>query len=191
MITTADAQLAARLRRLRQHGMSLSDLDRHRNVAAGYQREQYLEIGWNARMTDIQAAVGLVQLGRLPGIVTRRRELASAYGRAFSDHAIIATPLEPADRQSNYQSYVVQLRGHTGAQRDRIVNRLLEEQIATRPGLMAAHLQPPYAKTVTAALPMTDRFGDESLMLPLYHELGADGVERVARALDLACREAG
>src|SRR5208283_3592743 len=77
MLTCASAENAARARRLREHGMSVSASDRHRSGTAVI--ESYLETGYNYRMTDIQAAVGLVQLGRLEQLLTRRRALAGRY----------------------------------------------------------------------------------------------------------------
>ena len=82
MVTTDDAQWAQRLRRLREHGMNVSAAQRH--ASSKPIAESYLEVGYNYRMTDIQAAVGLVQLGKLDAIVARRRELAARYGRFCS-----------------------------------------------------------------------------------------------------------
>src|SRR5690606_19134021 len=83
MVTTDNADWAARLRRLREHGMSVSAAERHASDKPVI--ESYLETGWNFRMTDIQAAVGLVQLGRLDGLVAQRRELAERYHRLLAD----------------------------------------------------------------------------------------------------------
>ncbi len=77
MLVTADADQAARARRLREHGMNVSAAERHRTGSPVL--EQYLEVGFNYRMTDVQAAIGLVQLGRLDEIVDRRRELGERY----------------------------------------------------------------------------------------------------------------
>src|SRR4051812_41724990 len=83
MITTCREDWASRARRLREHAMSVSAADRHGSVLAP--AESYLEVGYNFRMTDLQAAVGLVQLGRLPEIVRRRREIAAAYTKQIED----------------------------------------------------------------------------------------------------------
>ena len=77
MLTTANTEWAGRARRLREHAMSISAKDRQASVLAP--AEEYLEVGFNYRMTDLQAAVGIVQLGKLPAIVARRREIAAAY----------------------------------------------------------------------------------------------------------------
>ena len=77
MLTTSDEDVAARARRLREHGMNISAAERHQSRQPVI--ESYLEVGFNYRMTDIQAAVGLVQLGKLDAMVRRRRELAARY----------------------------------------------------------------------------------------------------------------
>ena len=82
MITTSDGSIAARLRRLREHGMDISAADRHRSRQPVI--EHYTEVGFNFRMTDIQAAIGLVQLRKLPQMVARRRVLA----RRYQEHAV-------------------------------------------------------------------------------------------------------
>jgi perosamine synthetase len=180
MITTDDAALAARLRQLRHHGMTVTDLDRHQ-AAGRYLRESYVAVGWNYRMTDVQAAVGLVQLGRLAAFVERRRALAARYSAAFAGSAV-EVPFEPDDRRSNFQSYMVRLRGIGGAARDRLIDDLLARGVTTRPGIMAAHREPPYAGRA-AALPVTERVTDETLLLPLYHELDERDLDRVAATL--------
>ena len=83
MITTSHEDWADRARRLREHAMSVSAADRHSKVLAP--PESYLEVGYNYRMTDLQAAIGLVQLSKLPEIVQRRRELAEAYTKQIDD----------------------------------------------------------------------------------------------------------
>lgn len=186
MITTDDAALAERLRRLRHHGMTVTDLDRHR-AQGRYLRESYVEVGWNYRMTDMQAAVGLVQLGRLPGFLERRRQIAGRYATALASLPRVTPPHEPADRQSNFQSYMVRLDGIGRGGRDALVDALLARGVTTRPGIMAAHREPPYQERAWS-LPITERITDETLLLPCYHQLADDDVDRVVDALAHALR---
>jgi perosamine synthetase len=174
MITTADGELAARLRRLRHHGMSVSDLERHR--ARGYVQETYLEVGYNYRMSDLQAAVGVVQLGRLDAMLARRRAQAERYRRAF-DGSPVEPPQAAGDREPNFQSYVVRVRGG----RDRFVEAMIAAGVSARPGVMAAHRAPPYA-ALGVSLPITEALADECVVLPLYHELGDADQDRVIEA---------
>ena len=102
MITTSRADWAERARRLREHAMSVSAADRHASVLAP--PEQYLEVGYNFRMTDLQAAVGLVQLDRLDGVVQRRREIAAGYAKAVDRAAGLRLVADPAWGTTNFQS---------------------------------------------------------------------------------------
>jgi perosamine synthetase len=182
MITTASAELAARLRQLRHHGMSVSDLERHRTQDR-YLHERYGQIGYNFRMSDLQAAVGIVQLQRLPALLERRRVLADRYGRALTGVAGIEPPQVPSDRVANFQSYVVRLRGRHRAERDRVLDALLREGISTRPGVMAAHREPAYARASQVVLPVTEQISDQTLILPLHHELEEQDQDLVIRRL--------
>jgi dTDP-4-amino-4,6-dideoxygalactose transaminase len=101
MVTVRDAEVAARLRRLREHGMNVSAAERHASRQPIL--EQYTEVGFNYRMTDVQAAVGLVQLRKLDAVVARRRELAARYRALLSDLPGLRTTADPAYGTSNFQ----------------------------------------------------------------------------------------
>lgn len=175
MLTTDDAAVADRARTLREHAMSVSAADRHASVLAP--AEEYGEIGLNYRMTDLQAAVGLVQLGRLPGFVARRRELAARYTAAFAGVPGIRPVADPAWGTSNFQSYWIEL--DTG--RDAVLTSLAENEVSARRGIMAAHLQPAYRDRDTgrASLAVTERLSANSLILPLFHAMTAAEQDRV------------
>ncbi|MQY03474.1 DegT/DnrJ/EryC1/StrS family aminotransferase [Actinomadura macrotermitis] len=165
MLTTAREDWAVRARRLREHGMSVSAADRH--AAGKVIIEEYLETGYNYRMTDLQAAIGLVQLGRLPGVVARRRELAARYQELLPG---FRTARDPGYGETNYQSFWIVLPDGFPVGRDELLQRLFDAGVSARRGIMAAHREPAYAGTV-ADLPVTDWFTDRSLILPLFHEL--------------------
>ncbi|HEY1573237.1 MAG TPA: DegT/DnrJ/EryC1/StrS family aminotransferase [Pseudonocardiaceae bacterium] len=167
MVTTDDPRLAARLRRLREHGMSVSAADRH---AAGKPVvEQYLETGFNYRMTDLQAAVGIVQLGRLPGMVARRRELAARYHELLAGVRGVRAVHDPAHGTTNYQAFWVELPDQVG-QSD-VLAALAASGVSARRGIMAAHLEPAYADAAHVPLPVTERLTRRTVILPLHHEL--------------------
>lgn len=180
MVVTSDASLAERLVLLRQHGMSVSAADRH--AAGGAVIEQYLEVGFNYRMTDIQAAVGLVQLGRLDEVIARRRHLAGRYAAGLSDVAGILLPADPPWGTTNHQSYWVTLPEQVADRRNDVMQVLAEQGISTRRGIMASHLEPAYEGHPHAALPVTERLTNGSLILPLYHELSEADQDRVIDA---------
>jgi perosamine synthetase len=170
MITTSDAKLAERLRRLRQHSMSLSDVVRHNSKQVS--SETYDEVGFNFRMTDMQAAIGLIQLGRLSDFLKRRRLLAARYTHALKQLSWLQTPVAPANCLHNYQSYMVRLVGDFAAQRDLIMQELLERKISTRRAIMAIHRELPYrSERWKDSLAQTNLATDTGLILPLFHQM--------------------
>jgi len=181
MITTSDPELAQRLRRLRQHGMSMPDTARH--GARELVVERYLEVGYNYRLSDLQAAVGIAQLARLDGLVARRRALAARYDAALAGHPWLRPPFVPAGAAPNYQSYAVTLVAGAPVERDAILRHLLAAGIAAKPGIMTAHREPPYAGEGWR-LPRTEQAADRSFLLPLYPDLPEADQDRGLAALD-------
>ncbi|MGW1911458.1 DegT/DnrJ/EryC1/StrS family aminotransferase [Streptomyces sp. NPDC002076] len=181
MITTDDAEWAARLRRLREHGMNASAAERHASNKPVL--ESYLEVGYNYRMTDVQAAIGLAQLGRLDAMISRRRELAARYDTLLHDVPGLTPVRDPAHGQSNFQSYWVLLDEDFPVGRDDLLTALAEAGISARRGIMAAHLEPAYADHPRAPLPVTERITHDSLILPLFHTMTEAQQDRVVAAL--------
>jgi dTDP-4-amino-4,6-dideoxygalactose transaminase len=195
MVTTDRPEWAARLRRLREHGMNVSAADRH--ASAKPILEAYLEVGFNYRMTDIQAAVGLVQLGRLDGVVAQRRALAARYQELLVDVPGAVPIRDPAYGRTNYQSFWVLLDGG----RDEALAALAAAGVSARRGIMAAHLEPAYAGAAgtagaaggepadneTLELSNTVRLTRDSLILPLHHLLTHDDQDHIVSVLR-ACR---
>src|SRR5207244_12070407 len=108
MLTTSDPELDRQFRLLRQHGMTISDTVRHTLNEVTF--ESYPVVGYNYRMTDIQAAVGREQLKRLPAIVARRRELAARYQDALQSIDGVIVPREPRWARTNWQRYAIRVR---------------------------------------------------------------------------------
>jgi dTDP-4-amino-4,6-dideoxygalactose transaminase len=169
MIITPDAAVAARLRRLREHGMDMSAADRH--ASSQPVQEHYLETGYNYRMTDIQAAIGLVQLRKLPALIARRRELAARYQRLLAAVPGLRTIDDPEYGKTNYQSFWVLLSRDFPVGRDELLRLLAVEGVSARRGIMAAHTEPAYQGHGHDPLPVTERITADSLILPLFHEL--------------------
>ena len=168
MLAFASPENAIRARRLRQHGMSVSASDRHRSSTAVI--ESYLETGYNYRMTDIQAAIGLVQLGRLEELLIRRRAQAARYTEAFADLGVVVAS-DPPYGTTNFQSYWMLLPADSPVERDELLACLLSEGISARRGVMASHREPPFRGEPGPHLPITELLSERSLILPLYHEL--------------------
>ncbi|MFE7956984.1 DegT/DnrJ/EryC1/StrS family aminotransferase [Streptomyces sp. NPDC014802] len=181
MVTTDDAAWAARLRRLREHGMNASAAERHASDKPVL--ESYLEVGYNYRMTDIQAAVGLVQLGKLDEMISRRRALAARYDSLLRDLPGLTPVRDPAYGESNFQSYWVLLGPDFPVGRDDLLAALAAAGVSARRGIMAAHLEPAYAGHPHAPLPVTERISRDSLILPLFHTLTEAQQDRVVAVL--------
>lgn len=181
LVSTDDPQWAARLRRLREHGMSVSAADRH--ASGGATVEQYVETAFNYRMTDVQAAIGLVQIGRLDAQVARRRALAARYHEALSVLPGLRAVTDPAGGQTNYQSFWVVLPDDCGADRDAVLAGLAARGVSARRGIMAAHLEPAYAGHPHGPLPVTEYLTRRSLILPLFDAMTERDQARVVDAL--------
>ncbi|WP_405011855.1 DegT/DnrJ/EryC1/StrS family aminotransferase [Kitasatospora sp. NBC_01539] len=184
MVTCHDAALAARLRRLREHGMSVSAADRHTAAGGASVVETYDEIGFNHRMTDIQAAVGLVQLGKLPAMVARRRALAARY-RDLLGPLAAGMVADPAHGTGNFQACWLLL--PDGApDRTEVLARLAASGVSARRGIMAAHLETPYKGSARVPLPATELITRRSLILPLFHTLTEQQQDTVVAAVRAA-----
>jgi dTDP-4-amino-4,6-dideoxygalactose transaminase len=180
MLTTARGELDQAFRRLRHHGMSISDLDRHR--AADVVFEEYPVVGWNYRLTDVQAAIGRVQLRRLPELVARRRALAARYAERLAGVPGVVPPVEPEWARSNWQSYCVRL--PDAADQRRVMQRMLDVGVASRRGVQCAHREKAYADLpLRIPLPESERAQDHCILLPLFPGLSEGDQERVVAAL--------
>jgi len=168
MITTNSAEIAARARVLRAHGASVSDLTRHQ--ASKVIIEEYAELGYNYRMTDIQAAVGLEQLKKLDYVLECRNRLAARYNDLLANITGLTTPYVPDYATHTYQSYAIRLDPTLTSPRETIMNRMLEWGVATRRGVMAIHEEPYYKVTrgLNISLPVTEQATRQTLLLPIY-----------------------
>lgn len=198
MITTADEGLAAKLRLLRHHGMSVPDTVRH--GSAEVVLEDYPVVGFNYRLTDIQAAVGRAQLRRLPEIVARRRELAVRYAQLLAPMAGLEPPFEPDWARSNWQSYCIRL--PVGSDQVAVMQFMLDAGVSTRRGIMCAHREASYPQHEWSCGPSCDcqglgpcsqlgeseRAQTQCILLPLYHQMTTVEQDHVVASLRAACR---
>jgi dTDP-4-amino-4,6-dideoxygalactose transaminase len=182
MITTKHKEWDARFRLWRQHGMSVPDTIRHASNSIIF--ESYPELGFNYRMTDVQAALGRQQLKRLLDLVNRRRELAAAYRSLLADVPNLGLPIEPEWARSNWQSYCVRLSG--GTDQRHVMQAMLDRKIATRRGIMCSHREPAYPRgswRSAGSLSESERAQDECILLPLYHQLTREEQQFIASEL--------
>lgn len=185
MIAVQDLAVAERLRRLRAHGMDTSDLARHNAEDVVF--EAYPERGFNYRMTDMQAALGLCQLRELDWILARRRLLAERYTRAIERIPHLQAPYDPPYAQRTWQSYCVRILPGAPIGRTELMRQLLRQGIATRRGVMASHHEEAYEQpahvTRRAALAHTATAADHTLLLPLFPDLTDAQQDRVIDCL--------
>jgi dTDP-4-amino-4,6-dideoxygalactose transaminase len=184
MLTTADPELDRQFRLLRHHGMSVSDTVRH--AASTVIQEEYPVLGYNYRMTDIQAAIGREQLKRLPEIVARRRALAARYQERLATVPGLRIPTEPDWARTNWQSYAVRV--EAGRQRQ-IMQRLLDAGISTRRGVMNAHREAAYPDgtwRASGTLRESEAAQETAIVLPLFHQLTETDQDRVIEELTRA-----
>lgn len=187
MIMTGRDDWAARLRRLREHGMSVSAAERHASSTAVL--EQYLEVGYNYRMTDVQAAIGLVQLARLDEIVARRRAKADRYRALLADIPGVRLVADPPYGTGTYQACWALLDEEYPLRRDELLAFLLTRGVSARRGIMASHLEPAYDGFAHVELPNTERLTHDSLILPLFHVMTDAEQDEVVDAIGAAAHE--
>jgi perosamine synthetase len=182
MITGRNPEIMQRLARLRTHAMSLSTAERH--GAAKVVFEQYLEVGYNYRLSDIQGAVGREQLKRLPDLIAPRQRLAARYQAALSDCSQLALPREPVWARSNWQSYWITLTSQCPKSQVEVMQALLARGIHTRRGVMCAHREPAYRDvTLRHPLPVSEYLQDRSIILPSYPDMTDAEQDQVIAAL--------
>jgi len=186
MLTTSNQKWDKNLRHWRQHGMSVSDALRHDSNQVIF--ESYPSLGYNYRLTDIQAAVGREQLKKLPQLIQRRRHLADRYRELLGDLPGLQLPEEPAWAHSNWQSYCVRL-PESSSQRE-VMQYLLDRGISTRRGIMCAHREDAYGdRPQPWPLPESERAQVQCILLPLFHELTEDDQDYTATTLTEALQQ--
>ena len=178
MITTNNEAFYNRLRLLRQHGMSVNDRVRHESSKLVF--EDHIEVGYNYRMTDIQASVGIKQLEKLDWIVAKRRKIASKYNRAFKEIPFLRLPKEKKGYFCNYQSYSIYLKEDAPISRNELMQALLDAGISTRRGIMTSHRETAYKEEYAGlALPVSESASDRSIILPLYIPMKDEDLNKV------------
>ena len=189
MLTTSNSEFDRKFRLWRQHSMGVSDTIRHSSRQVKF--EEYPELGFNYRMTDMQAAVGREQLKRLPEIVSRRRELAIRYNAMFSNVPDVTVPVELPFARSNWQSYSIRL--NDTLNQVEIMQYMLDRGIATRRGIMCSHREPAYSNgeyRAAGSLTESESAQDHCIILPLFHQMTVEDQERVVSTLKGAIRTA-
>lgn len=180
MLTTNNAAYDRSFRLLRNHGMNISGAERKK--ANKVIVEKYLMTAFNYRMTDVQAAIGLAQLDRLPGFIVQRRRIDGFYHKYLKDISWLELPFEPAYARSNWQSYSIKILDHAPCPRDEIIQYLFQGGVCCIPGIRNAYTECPYAH-VPYHLPMSDQAQASVIIFPFYVGLKESDVRRMGRLL--------
>ena len=182
MITTRQASFDRQFRLWRQHSMSTPDTVRHGSKDVTF--ESYDELGFNYRMTDLQAAVGRVQLTRLPAILEERRRIAAEYAAHLRSIPGLQVPTEPSWAKTNWQSFCVML--PEGVEQRAVMQQLLDKGISTRRGVMNSHLEKAYASSSPLRLPRSEAAQTRGVILPLSSGMTGEQVRDICEHLALA-----
>ncbi len=180
MLTTNNAQYDEQFRLLRHQGMGVSDLERHSSSKMVI--ENYVTTGFNYRMTDIQAAIGIEQLKKLPQMLEKRKEIAEYYEQALKDVDWLQTYHLRGDVKWNWQSYPVTLKENAPRNAAELMNYLLENSVSSRPGVMNSHEELPY-KNVAWKLPVSEKTRAQTVLLPLFDSLEKSDLVRIVNVL--------
>jgi dTDP-4-amino-4,6-dideoxygalactose transaminase len=183
MLTTNNPEYDAQFRLLRQHGMSVSDRVRHSANQVIF--EEHAVVGYNYRMTDVQAAIGREQLKRLPAIIEARRRLGDRYTELLASIPGMTLPQEPIWARTNWQSFWVRLPAHCD-QRG-VMQAMLDRGVATRRGIMCSHREKPYQREGGYNLPESEQAQDRNIILPLYPQMTDEEQDYVVEMLREAC----
>jgi dTDP-4-amino-4,6-dideoxygalactose transaminase len=145
--------------------------------------EEHQELGYNYRMTDIQAAIGVEQLKRADDIIDRRREIAEFYLAAIREIPHISSFEEPTEDRFNFQSFAIYVEDNSPISRNELIEYFLENQIASKRGIMLAHREKPYLSEGPFSLPVSEDMTDNSLLIPLFSQMSIDDAAEVINRL--------
>jgi dTDP-4-amino-4,6-dideoxygalactose transaminase len=184
MITTNHPEIAGKIKVLRNHGATVSDMERHKK--GEFALPEYNMVGYNYRMTDLQAALGIVQMKKLDRILERRRQLAQRYNDALKDISWISLPVEPEGLHHTYQSYVFLINDDAPISRDNLALKLINKGISIRQGTHAVHTLGYYCKRYNIDpkdFPASLKAHNQSITLPLYFDMTSDEQDYIISTL--------
>jgi len=186
MITTDNFELAEKAKILRATGASSSDLERHK--AKGTLVQQYFDVGYNYRMTDMQAALGLVQLKKIDKMIKQRAEQAQLYNEAFAEMDEIAPPYVPDYATHVYSSYMIRLNAKSAVNQFEFLEKMAKEGISCRIGIQPLHYEPFYKNLFGEMdLPNTQDVAASTVFLPIFPGLSEQEQKRIIQEIKKIC----
>ncbi|MBF0489931.1 MAG: DegT/DnrJ/EryC1/StrS family aminotransferase [Candidatus Omnitrophica bacterium] len=177
MITTSDKTVADQLRLLRSHGRNIAAFDRTNFKKT--KMEDYVCLGYNYRLTDIQAAMGIVQLNALPKILVQRQRINLLYRKYLSSVEGIELPYKPDEVKTTWQSYPIRLIGADVVKRDNLIKFLFEKGVASLAGVTNSHVQQTYRQS-GFHLPKSEKVREQVVLLPFYVGLKEGEIKKIA-----------
>ena len=182
MITTTNKNLIDRIKLLRQHAISITGKERHSSETLTF--EDHIEVGYNYRMTDIQASIGICQLDKIEYIIKERRKIAARYISELGEIESIKLPVEPKGRISNYQSFAIYIKKNSGFSRNEVMQKLMIKEISVRKGVMTSHREKAYSDhKPVIALPVSEDLCDNSFMIPLFVPMDDKDIKHIISSL--------
>lgn len=185
-LVTDDDAIAERARVIRSHGASVSDAERHKSKGVTF--EAYTELGYNYRLSDVQAAIGLAQINRLGEILTKRRALAKRYDEHLKALSHFDVPFIPEWAEHPYQTYAPLLKANAPVKRNDVIQRLAAAGVSSRRGIPPIHLEP-YMKDRLKQIPrlaISEDISARTIILPLYPQMTHEEQDQVIGALKTA-----
>jgi dTDP-4-amino-4,6-dideoxygalactose transaminase len=186
MLTTNDPKLASKAAKMRNHGAEISEEERH-NGPQPYLLPDFKLLGYNYRMTDLQGALGLVQLAKLDEFIAERNTWAQYYESELSDIDWIQMPARPEVGTHAWQSFVIRITGPNAREkRNQLMVHMEENGIATRPGTHAIHSLGYYSNLLNLTdedLPGSAICRDTTMAVPLHNKMAPEDYQRVANTL--------
>lgn len=186
MVTTNDEKLASMADMLRNHGASISEEQRHKGPRP-YLLPEFNLLGFNYRMTDLQGAVGLVQLSKLDQFIEERAQWAAFYTESLADINWLLPPQTQKDCRHAWQAYVLYVNPEKAPLlRNEIMEYLQSKGISTRPGTHAVHMLGFYAQRFSLKpedFPAARDCNDQTMAIPLHNRMAKEDFEYVVDAL--------
>jgi len=186
MVTTQDTNLAERMNQMRNHGASISEEQRHHGTQP-YILPDFNLLGFNYRMTDLQAAIGIVQLTKLEELIKERGKWAHYYNENLADIEWLQLPSEPAAGNHGWQSFVTYCDPKKApAPRNKLMEKLQKKGIATRPGSHAVHMLNLYKEKFGLRpndCSISKDCNDHSMAIPLHNRMPKEDYDYIIEAL--------
>jgi dTDP-4-amino-4,6-dideoxygalactose transaminase len=186
MITTDQERLAAKLNAMRNHGASISEEQRHQSLYP-YTLPEFNLMGFNYRMTDLQGAVGMVQLSKLDRYIEERKRWADFYGKELGDIPWLHTPCIPKGYEHGWQAYVCYIdENKSPMSRNRLMEVLYAKGIHTRPGTHAVHMLGLYRERFGIHpddFPVARDCERYTMAVPLHNRMTSEDYEFVVKTI--------